>query len=119
MSLRFVCLVVVALLPLQVSAGEIDFTRHVSQYTKNGGESGVYSDSFFGAVLCDTAHLVGALQRPPGLASCRGGRPGDGGAVIGGGEAERSARCILVLLCGLLASACDPCFGTAACGRRE
>ena len=36
--------------------------------------------------------------------------------MIGGGE-ERSARCILVLLCGLLASACDPCFGTAACGR--
>ena len=37
--------------------------------------------------------------------------------MIGGEEAERSARCILVLLCGLLAAACDPCFGTAACGR--
>ena len=36
---------------------------------------------------------------------------------MGGEAAERSARCILVLLCGLLAAACDPCFGTAACGR--
>ena len=37
--------------------------------------------------------------------------------MIGGEEAKRSARCILVLLCGLLTAACDPCFGTAACGR--
>ena len=35
--------------------------------------------------------------------------------MIGGGEAERTARYILVLLYGMLAAACDPCFGTVAC----
>jgi hypothetical protein len=35
--------------------------------------------------------------------------------VIGREEAKPSARYILVLFCGLLAAACDPCFGTAAC----
>ena len=37
--------------------------------------------------------------------------------MIGGEEVERSVRYILVLVCGLLATACDPCFGTAACGQ--
>ncbi len=36
--------------------------------------------------------------------------------MSGSREAGRSLRRILVLFCGLLAAACDPCFGTAACG---
>ena len=35
--------------------------------------------------------------------------------MIGGERVERSVQWILFLLCGLLAAACDPCFGTAAC----
>lgn len=36
--------------------------------------------------------------------------------MIGSREAGRSLRRILVLSCGLLSAACDPCFGTVACG---
>jgi catechol 2,3-dioxygenase-like lactoylglutathione lyase family enzyme len=47
-KLFYGCLVVTALLPFHALATEINFTRHLSQYTWGPGEQEILRDSFFG-----------------------------------------------------------------------